>query len=111
MLQERYGGWLHRRTADAFASYAEHVARRLGDRIAWWLTINEPWCIATQGYAVGTHPPYLHDETTVLQVAHHLLLAHGLAVPRIRQHSKPEGSPSVSHLSIPPIRAPRPSRR
>src|SRR5215472_11925263 len=35
-LQDR-GGWLARDTAYAFAEYAEVVARRLGDRVNWWL--------------------------------------------------------------------------
>ena len=51
-LHER-GGWLNRETAHAFADYAELVARRLGDRVAWWITLNEPWCSAYLGYGIG----------------------------------------------------------
>src|SRR5205085_1020349 len=36
-------GWLNRDTAFAFADYAEVVTRRLGDRVDWWVTLNEPW--------------------------------------------------------------------
>lgn len=40
------GGWTNRDTAHAYAEYAEIVARRLGDRVAGWITLNEPWCSA-----------------------------------------------------------------
>src|SRR2546423_49043 len=51
------GGWLNREIACAFADYAEVVARRLGDRIDWWTTLNEPWCSAYLGYDTGAHAP------------------------------------------------------
>jgi len=101
-LQQRYGGWLDRRTAYAFAEYAEHVARRLGDRVAWWMTVNEPWSIAVHSYVKGKHPPLQCDNAQALQAAHHLLLAHGLAVPRIRQHSQPGAAIGIS-LNLSPV--------
>ena len=82
-LYER-GGWLSRDTAAAFADYAEVVARRLGDRAHTWITLNEPWCVAYLGYENGEHAPGLHDKQAAVTVAHNLLLAHGLAVPRLR---------------------------
>ena len=60
-LQDQ-GGWLNRDTAYAFADYAEIVARRLGDRVNWWLTQNEPWCSAYLGYADGIHAPGIRDK-------------------------------------------------
>ena len=84
-LQDR-GGWLARDTAYAFAEYAEVVARRLGDRVQWWLTHNEPWCSAYLGYAEGIHAPGLRDKQSAVNVGHHILLSHGLAVPRMRAH-------------------------
>ena len=84
-LQDR-GGWLVRDTAYAFADYAEVVARRLGDRVDWWITHNEPWCSAYLGYALGIHAPGLHDKQLAVEAGHHILLSHGLAVPRMRGH-------------------------
>lgn len=84
-LQEK-GGWVNRDTACAFADYAEIMARRLGDRVGWWQTHNEPWCIAYLGYGVGEHAPGLRDMSLIGTVGHHVLLAHGLALPRLRAH-------------------------
>jgi beta-glucosidase len=78
------GGWANRDTAYAYADYAEIVARRLGDRVAGWITHNEPWVVALVGNLFGEHAPGLRDLTTTIQVTHHLLLSHGLAVPRLR---------------------------
>ena len=81
---ERAGGWRRRETAEAFAEYAEVVTRRLGDRVAGWITLNEPWCSAYLGYGVGVHAPGGQDRQDAIDAGHHLLLAHGLALPRIR---------------------------
>ena len=78
------GGWAKRDTAYAFADYAEIVVKRLGDRVAGWITHNEPWVAAYLGNGVGIHAPGLKDIQTAVDVGHHLLLSHGLAMPRLR---------------------------
>jgi len=78
------GGWISRDTAYAFADYAELMARRLGDRVRLWQTHNEPWCVAFLGYGTGEHAPGLKDMSQLATVGHHLLVAHGLALPRMR---------------------------
>jgi beta-glucosidase len=83
---EQEGGWLARSTAQAFAEYSAIVARRLGDRVALWLTHNEPWCQAFLGYEKGLFAPGQRDFGHALSAAHHLLLSHGLAVQALRSH-------------------------
>ncbi len=86
-LYER-GGWRNRETALAFAEYADAVAHALGDRVHWWTTHNEPWCSAYLGYVSAEHAPGIRgDMQAAVDVGHHLLLSHGLAVPRIRAHA------------------------
>ncbi|MFD7920915.1 GH1 family beta-glucosidase [Streptomyces sp. NPDC059740] len=82
-LEDR-GGWRSRDTAHRFAEYADHVARRLGDRVPRWITLNEPFCTAFVGHAVGRHAPGTREGRPALAVAHHLLLGHGLAVAALR---------------------------
>ena len=81
---EQAGGWTVRETAFAFADYAREMARALGDRVQLWTTLNEPWCSAFLGYASGVHAPGRTDPVAALRAAHHLNLAHGLAVAAIR---------------------------
>ena len=79
-------GWLTRDTAEAFVEYTDLVTRRLGDRVKTWITINEPWVVAFLGYGVGIHAPGHRDMSEALTAAHHVLLAHGWAMPVIRSN-------------------------
>ncbi len=83
-LQEK-GGWSNRDTAYAFVEYADATLRRLGDRVAHWITHNEPWVAAFLGHYFGLHAPGWRDLNATLQVTHHMLLSHGLAVPLIHE--------------------------
>lgn len=100
-LHER-GGWLNRQTAYAFAEYAEVVAQRLGDRVEWWITQNEPWVAAFLGYGVGVHAPGLRDVHAACVAGHHLLLSHGLALPRLRALTKPTAQMGIT-LNLYPV--------
>jgi beta-glucosidase len=83
-LEDR-GGWPARETAEAFAEYVEVVAARLGDRVRNWITVCEPWVVAWLGYGLGLHAPGRTSEADALAAAHHVLLAHGLAVDVLRR--------------------------
>ncbi len=81
------GGWRSRDTAERFAEYAAAVAGTLGDRVAMWITLNEPVVHTFNGHVEGSHAPGLQLGFDALAVAHHQLLAHGLAVPALRAAS------------------------
>ena len=97
-----HGGWNERATVDAFLEMTDAVTRRLGDRVKHWITQNEPWCTAIIGNYEGWHAPGLTDFKTALQVSHHILLAHGRAVPLIRANV-PGAQVGIS-LSLHPLR-------
>jgi len=78
------GGWDNRETCYAFADYAALMVKRLGDRVNYWTTFNEPSVITYIGHLTGEHAPGIQDARTAYQVAHHLMTAHGLAVQAIR---------------------------
>jgi beta-glucosidase len=101
---QRRGGWLNRDTAEAFADYAEAVTRRLGDRVEWWVTHNEPWCVAYLGHALGAHAPGIADMQAAVTAGHHLLLAHGLAVARLRASLRSRAQVGIT-LNLTPIYA------
>lgn len=77
---EDNGGWLNRDTAYAFEKYAEAVAIALGDKVYSYATLNEPFCSAYLGYEAGIHAPGKTGMANGRKAAHHLLLAHGLAL-------------------------------
>jgi len=93
---EDAGGWTNRDTALRFADYAGHAVDALGDRVHTWTTLNEPWCSAYLGYGSGAHAPGRTDGAAALAAVHHLNLAHGLAVPVIREHATNDPDVSVT---------------
>jgi beta-glucosidase len=82
-LEDR-GGWLNRDTAYRFADYADLMSRELAGQVDAWATLNEPWCSAFLGYGNGHHAPGLANGRYATQAMHHLLLAHGKALPALR---------------------------
>ncbi len=84
---EDAGGWSSRSTVDAFEEYVTAVADRLGDRVAHWITHNEPWVVSWVGHAWGHHAPGRTSDADALATAHHLLLSHGRAVEILRARS------------------------
>jgi beta-glucosidase len=83
-LQRDHNGWADRTTALRFADYAALVAERLGDRVRSFATHNEPWVTATIGHELGLFAPGLKDRAVAMQVSHHCLLSHGLAMKAMR---------------------------
>ncbi|SDT75790.1 GH1 family beta-glucosidase [Actinoplanes derwentensis] len=101
-LEDR-GGWTSRETAEAFADYAEVVHRRLGDRVATWTTLNEPWCSAYLGYGNGVHAPGKQDPAGSLAAVHHLNLAHGLAARALRAAGARNISITLNPCEVSPL--------
>jgi beta-glucosidase len=81
---QREGGWYRRSSTDRFADFTETVVRRLGDRVTYWMPINEPFAIMAEGHALGTTAPGRKNLLKVHLVGHHLLLAHGKSLQRIK---------------------------
>jgi beta-glucosidase len=82
-LQDQ-GGWANRDTVQHFVDYALGMHRHLGQRVAAITTHNEPWVIAKLGHEDGSFAPGLRNRAVAMQVAHHLLLSHGLAMQALR---------------------------
>lgn len=79
------GGWENRDSADWYLEYAAKCFAELGDRVAMWITHNEPWCASFLSNFEGQHAPGNTDLEKALRVAHHLLLSHGKTVEHYRK--------------------------
>ena len=91
------GGWAARDTAGFFADFTAIAAEGLGDRVHWWITLNEPWGSATLGYRDGRVAPGITDPAQAVAANHHLLLAHGQATAAIRARSP---SPAQAGITL-----------
>ncbi len=100
-LQDEGGGWLRRGIADDFAEYVDVVSGELGDRVKHWMTINEPWELAWQGYVTGEDAPGVKlGNKEALKVCHNVLLSHGAAVRTLRENSRSSEVGIVLHLNM-----------
>ncbi|CAI9760558.1 unnamed protein product [Fraxinus pennsylvanica] len=109
-LEEDYGGFLSEKIVKDFCEFAEICFWEFGDRVKYWITLNEPWSFSVQGYATGAFPPnrgkhptttgeatthsrlhrgrsrhhiackYGDPGTEPYRVAHNLILSHAYAV-------------------------------
>ncbi|MDR2551938.1 MAG: beta-glucosidase [Treponema sp.] len=81
----RRGGWMNRESPKWFLRYVEAVIKRLGKRLPFVFTFNEPQCFIGLSCDRTEHAPGIHYPVwDTLLMAHHVLLAHGLAVRALR---------------------------
>jgi beta-glucosidase len=99
------GGWLVRRNALHFARYVEFVAGRLGDRVRWWLTINEPTVYAKNAFVAGNWPPCRRgDWAAAWRAMRNMGRAHRLAYDILHRH---RGDALVGFAHSAPLVVPR----
>jgi 6-phospho-beta-glucosidase len=88
-LQDK-GGWSNRSTIDAFERYARVLLEELGQKVTYWLTINEQNMMILHGAALGILPPGAeHPQREIYQQNHHMLLAQA-TVMRLAHKMLPE---------------------
>jgi beta-glucosidase len=68
--------WREPETVERFTEYAALCFDRFGDRVNWWITINEPWVHGILGHKDGIHAPGQRDLRGAVVAMHHMLLAH-----------------------------------
>ncbi|MGW9213843.1 family 1 glycosylhydrolase [Embleya sp. NPDC055664] len=78
------GGWLAPDAPEIFAEFAAEAGRRLGDRIPFAGTVNEPQIVAFNGYLKGNHPPGYRDRDRMVTANETLMRAHDAAVTALR---------------------------
>ena len=79
------GSWENPDSPFWFQEYAEVCARLFGDRVKDFITLNEPQIFLGHGYVNGVHAPGVRLELDrTVPMAHHILMAHGLAASALR---------------------------
>ncbi|XP_031274806.1 beta-glucosidase 17-like isoform X1 [Pistacia vera] len=95
-LEDAYGGFLSPEIVNDFRDYADFCFQEFGDRVKYWITINEPNLFTCYGYATGILAPgrcsnYIgnctqgNSATEPYLVAHHIILSHATAANLYRQ--------------------------
>ncbi|CAG9333785.1 unnamed protein product [Blepharisma stoltei] len=97
--------WLDPDVANKFNAYADFCFKTFGNKVKYWITMNEIQTFTWIGYGVGTHAPGRcspnwgdwcqqvggggNSSTEPYLAAHNALLAHGLAVQTYRKYYQP----------------------
>lgn len=77
------GSWKNPDSVGYFTRFAVKAMEEFGDRVEYWITINEPIVLAFQGYVLGIWPPYEDRMESSLMVIKHMLKAHSEAYKRM----------------------------
>ncbi len=101
-LEDR-GGWTNRETSERFAEYAGILYGALSEFVRFWITLNEPWVSAWNGYGMGVHAPGREGTDNALAATHHLLLGHGLALEKMRSMGHGDNQLGIT-LNLAPVR-------
>lgn len=95
ILVDKYNGFVSRRCIDAFVQYAKVCFDNFGDRVKYWLTINEQMVI--------TQIPSFQGITSMkeaYQAFHHMNIAHALVTKLYRSmHLKGKIGPCISYTT------------
>lgn len=79
---EEKGGWLRRESVDEFVEFAKILYENYGDRVKYWLTINEQNMLTLVGEVIGTASltGVENKHKKIYQENHHMLLAQAKAM-------------------------------
>lgn len=85
-LVDEYDGWENRQVVDDFVNYATTLFERFGDRVKYWITMNEQNVFTSLGWMTAMHPPgKTADVKTFYQVNHHANMAHAKTVLKFHE--------------------------
>ena len=75
------GDWLDRKNIDHFVNFAKVCFENFGDKVTKWITFNEAWAVAQNGYIAGNFPPSIkYDIEKAVQSMHNMMVAHAKVI-------------------------------
>ena len=85
-LQDLYGGWESREIINDFNEYCITLFKRFGDKVKYWVSLNEQNVFLTLGYLTALHPPGVKDQKRMLQANHIANLANAKVIESFREY-------------------------
>ena len=99
-LQQK-GGWTNREVIHWFSYYVDCCVKNFGDRVKFWMVLNEPMVFTGAGYFLGVHAPGKKGLSSFLAAAHHAALCQaegGRIIKSLRHDCKVGTTFSYSHI-------------
>lgn len=82
---ELKGGWTNREIIEWFTNYTAVCAEYFGDRVKYWMIMNEPSVFSGAGYFFGIHAPGRTGLKNFLPAIHHIILSMVAGAKELRQ--------------------------
>ncbi|EOI6974629.1 glycoside hydrolase family 1 protein [Listeria monocytogenes] len=103
-LVEEYGGWVSRNSVEDYRAYAEFLFKTYGDRVKYWLTINEQDHVVRMPSRLGLTGKTQHEQLKLgYQANHHMCLATAATIKTFHEIGiKGKIGPAVSFSMIHP---------
>ncbi|WP_152658132.1 glycoside hydrolase family 1 protein [Oceanobacillus sp. CFH 90083] len=103
-LVEQYGGWISRESIEDYRSYAAFLFKTYGDRVKYWLTINEQDHVVRIPSRLGlTGDDHYEQLRLGYQANHHMCVATALTIKTFHELGmKGKIGPAVSYSMVHP---------
>ena len=85
---QKKGGWKNKMMPEWIGQYTKAVVETLSDKIAYWVTFNEPIVFIMSGYIQGQNAPFKKDYLHIKSYIRNYYLAHANASKIIRENAK-----------------------
>ena len=84
-ILEDKGGWINRGIVGWFTEFVALCAKSFGDRVKYWMVMNEPSVFSGAGYFFGIHAPGRTGLKNFLPVIHHVVLCMVAGAKKLRE--------------------------
>jgi 6-phospho-beta-glucosidase len=103
-LMEEYGAWESRQIIEDFTSYCITLYKYFGDRVRYWVSLNEQNYNFHHGFLTAMHPPGVKDRKRFYEANHIAFLANAKTIDAFRHHV-PKGKigPSFAYSPAYPL--------
>jgi len=84
-ILEDKGGWTNRDIVGWFTEFVDLCAKSFGDKVKYWMVMNEPSVFSGAGYFFGIHAPGRTGLKNFLPVIHHVVLSMVAGARKLRE--------------------------
>jgi 6-phospho-beta-glucosidase len=85
-LMDEYGAWESRRIIEDFNAYCITLYEQFGDRVRYWVSLNEQNYNFHHGFLTAMHPPGVKDRKRFYEANHIAFLANARVIASFRQY-------------------------
>jgi 6-phospho-beta-glucosidase len=85
-LMQEYGAWESRQIIEDFNAYCITLYKRFGDRVRYWVSLNEQNYNFHHGFVTAMHPPGVKDRKRFYEANHIAFLANARVIEAFRQY-------------------------